>query len=72
MTFRNEDVRLAFHQLPTARQVEFSAMEQNAAKYGQRIHCDDVLQYGNISEVLIRIAFDPQSYAGAGDSSAAF
>ena len=72
MTFRNEDVRRAFHQLPTARQVEFAETEERVARYGQRLHCEDVLTYGNVLEVLIRIAFDTQTDAGTCDSSGAF
>lgn len=59
MTFRSEEVRLLFHQLPMGSQIEYSNMEHRFAKKGWLIHIEDVI-YGRegdlILEVVLRIS----------------
>ena len=64
MTFASEEVRLAFHSLPTELQVEMSRMEERFAAQGSGLFIADVVQWDNgVSEVVIRITFKKQSNA---------
>lgn len=56
MTFSTEDVRLRFHQLPTATQVHYVEWESRLAHRRAQLHIEDVLTVGNHSEVIIRIS----------------
>lgn len=69
MTFASDTVRILYHQLPTVKQVAISDMEERLAARRQRLHIDAVMQYGNISEVVVRITFDYQLSSLAADSS---
>lgn len=51
MTFEDEDIRHAFHLLPTEKQEFYSRLQDEANKYGKVLHVLDVKG----SEVLIRI-----------------
>lgn len=55
MTFKDEQVRLQFHSLPTATQVNYADWEAKLAKRNARLHIDDVIAAGPISEIVIRI-----------------
>lgn len=55
MTFVSETVRILFHQLPTAKQVEYAEWEDRLAIRQQRLQIEGVMHYGTISEVVIRI-----------------
>lgn len=56
MTFASDEVRLAFHQLPTATQVEYVDWEASLAKRGRLIHVISVSHAGNILDVSVRIS----------------
>lgn len=66
MTFTSETVRLLFHMLPTGSQVLYAEMEEGLAKRGQKLHIDAVMQFDNVSEVIIRISADYKLNAGSG------
>lgn len=55
MTFSSEEVRILYHQLPTAQQTEYASWEESLAQKGRRLHIDAVTKQSNISEVVIRI-----------------
>ena len=55
MTFATELVRLKFHTLPTATQVQYSDMDVRMAKDGFAIHIEGVMQDEVIVEVIIRL-----------------
>jgi len=52
MTFANEDVRLAFHQLPTETQVYWENWEHGLAQRGRRLHIYEI-RPGNPLEIII-------------------
>ncbi len=71
MTYASDTVRFLFHQLPTARQVEFINMEERLSKHQQRLHIDAVMSFDGHSEVVIRISFDYDNYSSSGNSGTA-
>lgn len=56
MKFKNEQVRFAFHALPTARQVEYVEWEEELARSGNHLIVDEVECNGKHLEVSIRIS----------------
>lgn len=71
MTFASEAVRMAFHQLPTQTQVEYTDLEDRLADRSQRLHIDAVVQTDSYLEVVIRIAqnYQPSPVRIAPDGS---
>lgn len=58
MTFSSETVRILFHKLPTETQVQYAEWEDRSAKRGQALHIEAVMQWEQVSEVIIRITED--------------
>lgn len=56
MTFANDYTRFRFHQLPADTQVIYTDWEVKLAKRGSRLHVEQVLAIGSISEVIVRVA----------------
>lgn len=69
MTFRDEDTRLRFHTLPTATQVLYNDWEARLAQRGSRLHIDDVIAVGAVSEIIVRITENFKLSAVESDSS---
>lgn len=68
MTFASDTVRMLFHQLPTATQVEWEEWEDRMAKRGRRLHIEAVMRHERTSEIVVRIfeqySFTPGTSAG--------
>ena len=63
MTFASEEVRMAFHQLPTQTQVEYTEMENRFADRGSGLHIEAVNHHADCLEVVVRVShqFKPAS-----------
>ena len=59
MTFASDEVRLSYHQLPAATQVEYSDWEARLAEHGQSIHVEAIAHDSNILEIILRIRTKP-------------
>ena len=55
MTFATDLVRLKFHTLPTATQVQYSDMDVRMAKDGFAIHIEGAMQDEKVVEVILRL-----------------
>jgi hypothetical protein len=56
VTFSSEEVRLAFHQLPAAKQLEYEQWEHALAKQGRRLHITSVIQHERLLDIGICIS----------------
>lgn len=58
MTFASDTVRFQFHQLATAKQVEFVNLEDLLAKQGIHLQIVGVTAFDGNSEVIVRFTFE--------------
>lgn len=66
MTFASEEVRQAYHELPTETQLSYERVEWRFAELlGQSLHVDEIIRTENSLEVVIRIRAQFNSMTGS-------
>lgn len=55
MTFASDTARFLFHQLPTAKQMEYAKLEDQLAERCQQLQVEAVMQFNSVLEIVIRI-----------------
>jgi hypothetical protein len=66
MTFKNDEIRLAFHVLPTSKQSSMVSMDERLALLGQEVCIEGVSYADKILEVIVRITMRDKLSANPG------